>query len=147
MEFLAPLTTPDAGLGGLFVLSVLAATLLPGGSEAALLALLIARPELAWPALLVATLGNTLGGMTTYALARALPMKVSLDGTAARRVATLRRWGPPALLLAWMPAIGDALCAAAGWLRLPVPPCAAWMAAGKAGRYGVVIATLASATT
>ena len=179
MEFLAPLTTPEAGLGGLFVLSVLAATLLPGGSEAALLALLIARPELAWPALLVATLGNTAGGMTTWALGRALAVKVSPGGTArgvtqgtalhhapgrsraaprpdtpepldagfhdprtsmARHVATLRRWGPPALLLAWAPLIGDALCAAAGWLRLPALSCVAWMAAGKAVRYAVVVA-------
>jgi membrane protein YqaA with SNARE-associated domain len=179
MDFLAPLATPEAGLAGLFAVSFLAATLLPGGSEAALLALLLTRPELAWPALLVATVGNTAGGMTTWAMGRALRSKVSPGGTArgvsqstalrrapgrgcakpspkqtsppvarssghrsslSKHIATLRRWGPPALLLAWAPVIGDALCAAAGWLRLPALPCTLWMATGKAARYAVVVA-------
>jgi membrane protein YqaA with SNARE-associated domain len=67
------------------------------------------------------------------------------DGTrrfAALRSGTLagRRHGAPALLLAWAPMVGDALCAAAGWLRLPWLPCAIWMALGKGARYLVVAA-------
>jgi membrane protein YqaA with SNARE-associated domain len=52
----------------------------------------------------------------------------------------MRRHGPPILLLAWAPIVGDALCAAAGWLRLPPIPCALWMAIGKAARYVLVVA-------
>ena len=140
----------EAGLAGLFLASFLAATLLPGGSEAVLAALLLTHPEQAAAAVLLATAGNTLGGMTTYALGRLLPQKVGAGDTAdtaaanagavpdRRHLATLNRWGPPALLLAWAPLVGDALCAAAGWLRLNWISCAAWMAAGKGTRYAFI---------
>ena len=140
MDLLAPIATPEAGLLGLFAVSFLAATLLPGGSEAAMVALLVVRPDLALPAMLVASIGNTAGGMTTWAIGRALPTNVGPAGRGSERIATMQRWGPPALVLAWVPLVGDALCAAAGWLRLPALPCAAWMLIGKAARYGVIVA-------
>ncbi len=139
MDFLL---TPEAGLTGLFLASFLAATLLPGGSEVLFVALVLAHPAESTAALALATLGNTLGGMSTYGLGRLIPAKVSAGGTAhftARHAATLDRWGPAALFLAWAPVIGDALCAAAGWLRLPWLPCLLWMAAGKGARYGVLL--------
>jgi len=43
--------------------------------------------------------------------------------------------GPPALLLSWLPIVGDPLCAVAGWLRLPWLPCMIYMAIGKFLRY------------
>lgn len=132
MEFL---TSPEAGLLGLFLSSFLAATLLPGGSEAALFALLKLHPEQAMLALVLATIGNTLGGMTTYAMARLLP-----ESTVPRKSAMVARYGTPTLILAWAPIIGDALCAAAGWLRLPWLPCLLWMALGKGLRYFFVAA-------
>ncbi|GAB4164918.1 MAG: YqaA family protein [Rhodocyclaceae bacterium] len=125
----------EAGLGGLFVASFLAATLLPGGSEALLFALVRLHPEQAAAALAAAGIGNTLGGMSTYAAARLAPNRV-----APGRLESLRRWGPPALAFAWAPLAGDALCAAAGWLRLSWLACALWMAAGKFARYAVVLA-------
>ncbi|MBA3033874.1 MAG: DedA family protein [Gammaproteobacteria bacterium] len=137
------IATPEAGLLGLFLASFLAATLLPGGSEVALVAFLTVHPEQSIAALLLATLGNTLGGLTTYGMGRLIPFKVGTDGTAnfsGRHAAMLYRWGPAALLLSWAPLVGDALCAAAGWLRLPLLPCVLWMAAGKAARYGVLAA-------
>ncbi|MDP2809913.1 MAG: DedA family protein [Rhodocyclaceae bacterium] len=136
MEFL---TSTEAGLWGLFLSSFLSATLLPGGSEAVLFAVVKLHPEQTAAALLLATLGNTLGGMTTYAMARLIPAKVSACG-AAKHIAQLRRWGPPALVLAWAPIVGDALCAAAGWLRLPPLASAFWMALGKGARYVLVAA-------
>ena len=142
MDFLA---TAEAGLAGLFLASFLAATLLQGGSEAVLAAFLLAHPGQAAAALLLATVGNTLGGMSTYALGRLLPEKVGAGDTAARHIATLRRHGAPALLLAWAPIIGDALCAAAGWLRLPWLPCLLWMALGKGARYALVAAGVGTA--
>ncbi len=135
MDFLS---TAEAGLAGLFLASLLAATLLPGGSEAVLAAVVLAHPEQAAAALALATLGNTLGGMSTYALGRLLPQRVGAGDTAMRQLDTLRRHGAPALLLAWAPIIGDALCAAAGWLRLPWLPCLLWMALGKGARYLLV---------
>lgn len=132
MDFLA---APELGLAGLFLSSFLAATLLPGGSEVALFALLKLHPEQAAPALVLATIGNTLGGMTTYAMARLLPAS-----TVPRKSAVVACHGAPALVLAWAPIVGDALCAAAGWLRLPWLPCALWMALGKGLRYVFVAA-------
>ena len=121
-------------LGGLFLSSFLAATLLPGGSEVVLFAVLRLHPEQAAAALSLATLGNTLGGMTTFWMARALPQRL-----AERPLLLARRWGAPVLALAWAPLVGDALCAAAGWLRLAWLPSMLWMAAGKAARYGAIL--------
>ena len=56
------------GLWGLFLSAFLASTLLPGGSEAVVAGLGLAGPHPAWQLLTIATLGNTLGGMTSWAL-------------------------------------------------------------------------------
>jgi membrane protein YqaA with SNARE-associated domain len=126
----------DAGLWGLFAYSFLAATLLPGGSELAFFAYLRAAPEQAALALTLVTVGNTLGGLTSYAAGRFLPKWRRLDSLPqADRV---RRYGSPALLLAWAPLVGDLLCVAAGWLRLNWLACTLFMAAGKLARYWLV---------
>ena len=129
--------TQDASLWSLFAGSFIAATLVPVSSEVMLFAVLKLHPELFWPAILVATLGNTAGGMTTYALGRFIPHRRE-----RRFEPALKRHGAPALLLAWTPFVGDGLCLAAGWLRLAWVPCLAFMAIGKLARY-VVIALLA----
>lgn len=126
----------DAGLWGLFAGSFLAATLLPGGSELLLYALIRLHPETLGAALALATLGNTLGGMTSYACGRWLP-QADKAATAHWR-ASLQRWGSPLLMLAWAPLVGDALCLAAGWLRVNWLACALFMAIGKAARYALV---------
>lgn len=123
-------------LGALFVSSFLAATLLPGGSEAVLFGVLKLHPGQFWAALAVATLGNTLGGLSSYLIGRLIPPGKPLKG-----LATVQRWGSPALLLSWVPLLGDPLCVAAGWLRLNAWWCALFIAVGKFARYWV-IATL-----
>lgn len=122
-----------ASLLSLFVSSFLGATLLPGGSEVVLFAVLKAYPGTQWMALGIATLGNTLGGMVSFLMGWLLPVTQQL-----KHVDKLRRYGPPALLLAWMPLIGDALCLAAGWLRLNWWQAALYMAIGKFARYWVI---------
>ncbi len=57
---------PSVGLGAIFVVSALAATILPLGSEPIFLGYLALQPELFWAAVLVATAGNSLGGFITY---------------------------------------------------------------------------------
>ena len=123
----------EAGLWGLFLASFIAASLLPGGSELVLLAVLQRHPDLLWQAIGMATLGNTLGGMSSYAIGRAIPNRAQ-----HRSIATLQRYGAWALLLSWTPIVGDALCLAAGWLRLNVWTSAVAIAAGKFLRYLVV---------
>ncbi|MCX7176386.1 MAG: DedA family protein [Proteobacteria bacterium] len=129
------LFSAEAGLLGLFVSSFLSATLLPGGSEAVLFAVVRLHPEQTTAALMLATVGNTLGGMSTYLLARLLPQR-----ELPVRLEFVKRYGAVALVLAWAPLIGDALCAAAGWLRLNWLSCLLWMALGKFGRYVLVAA-------
>lgn len=121
---------------GLFLSSFLAATLLPGGSEIALLAYLNHLPQQVWPALLLTTLGNTLGGLSSYLLGRLIPERTT--HLTPRAHTLLNRYGSPVLLLAWVPLIGDALCVVAGAVRLPLLPVTLYMALGKAARYFVL---------
>ena len=122
-----------ASLLSLFLGSFFAATLLPGGSEAVLFGVLKSYPETLWPALLIATTGNTLGGMVSFGMGWLLPQTQQL-----KHVDKLRYYGTPALLLAWVPLVGDALCLAAGWLRLNWWQAALFMAIGKFTRYWAI---------
>jgi membrane protein YqaA with SNARE-associated domain len=133
MDSVTQLFTSDLSLWGLFLSSLLGATLLPGGSELVLAGALQLHPELLWPALLVGTLGNTLGGMISFGMGWLLPQTQQL-----KHVEKLRRYGTPALLLAWAPLLGDALCLAAGWLRLSWWQAALFMMIGKFARYALV---------
>jgi membrane protein YqaA with SNARE-associated domain len=135
------LCSPQAGLAGLFAASFIAATLVPLSSEAVLVAFLLAYPADAAAAIALATLGNTAGGMSTYWIGRLVPERTTrrLD---ARALGWLHRHGAPATFFAWLPVLGDALCLAAGWLRLAWPAVLAFMATGRLARYLVVAATL-----
>ena len=130
--------TSDLSLWGLFISSLLGATLLPGGSELVLVGVLKLHPELLWPAIVIGTLGNTLGGMITFGMGWLLPQKLLGQTQQFKHVEKLQRYGTPALLLAWLPIIGDALCLTAGWLRLNVWRVALFMALGKFMRYLVI---------
>ena len=123
----------SVSLGALFVSSFLAATLLPGGSEAVLFGVLKLHPDQLWAALAVATLGNTLGGMSSWLIGRLIPPTRPLKG-----LETVRRWGSPVLLLSWVPLLGDPLCVAAGWLRLNPWWSVLFIALGKFARYWVI---------
>ena len=135
---LALLALPKFGLSTLFVVSFVSATLLPMGSEPAVFGLVKLNPSLFWPAIGVATLGNTLGGAVTwwmgYGAERAYE-RVKHKEPDARALRWLRRFGAKACLLAWLPIVGDPLCAVAGWLKLPFWPCVGYMAIGKCARY------------
>ena len=123
---------------GLLAASFLAATLVPLPSEAALFAYLQLHPDRAALAVGVATLGNTAGGMTSYLFGRLIPQK-KLN---LKAVEWLRRYGAPVTVLAWLPIVGDALCVAAGWLRVNWIATLAFMAAGRLARY-IAVAALA----
>ena len=123
-----------AELAGLFIAAFAAATLIPLPSEAALYAYLQLYPERTALAVAVATVGNTAGGMTSYLIGRLVPQK----NFHLKALAWLHRYGAPATFLAFLPIIGDALCVAAGWLRIHWLAALAFMAAGRLARYAVV---------
>ncbi|MCB1985165.1 MAG: DedA family protein [Burkholderiales bacterium] len=131
----------QASLLALFTSSFLAATLLPGGSEAVLAGVLVAYPDLLWQALILATIGNTLGGMSSYLIGRLLPDEKAIlkkTGGSSRSLEWVRGHGAPILLLSWAPVIGDALCVAAGWLRINWLWAMFFMTIGKFARYWIV---------
>ena len=139
------LALPQFGLSTVFVVSFISATLLPLGSEPAVFGLIKLNPGLFWPAILVATAGNTLGGAVSWWMGLGTHKAVDRAAghpTELRALAWLRRFGPRACLLSWLPLVGDPLCAVAGWLRLPFWPCVVYMAIGKFGRYLVMTAAL-----
>jgi membrane protein YqaA with SNARE-associated domain len=129
----------STSLWALFGSSFLAATLLPGGSEVVLFGILKYQPQLLWPALAVATAGNTLGGLSSYLIGRLIPQPEKPPS--AKALHWVRRHGSPVLLLSWIPIVGDPLCAAAGWLRVNPWLAALFMALGKFARYLVIAAT------
>jgi len=140
------LALPQFGLSTVFLVSALSATLLPLGSEWVVLGLVKLDLELFWPAVLVATAGNTLGGAISWwmgfgaekayeAVKHRKPMEL-------RALSWLQRMGPQACFFAWLPGVGDPLCAVAGWLKLPFWPCMAYSMVGKFLRYVVMTAAL-----
>lgn len=126
----------------LFASAFVSSTLLPGGSEV-LLGAMVAQQAWSTSSLLFwATLGNTLGSMTTFWLGwwaanRKRPLRQAGRGeqTALR---WLERHGHWALLLAWTPFVGDALCLLAGWLKMAPLRASLLIAVGKLARYGVI---------
>ena len=129
----------DSGLWTLFVSGFLSSTLLPGGSEVSLIAAIKLGDLPLWQLVLVATIGNTLGGLTNYVLGRFLPEKDwSHHRHIQRALAWSRQYGVASLLLSWLPVIGDPLCLMAGWLRLNFWWSTIAICVGKALRYSVL---------
>ena len=144
-QMLALLALPEYGLSTLFVVAFVSATLVPMGSEPALFGLLKLNPELFWPAILVATAGNTLGGAVTWWMgweSHQVLDKYRHSKTHLRALGWLERIGPRACLLSWLPGVGDPLCAVAGWLKFPFWPCVSYMLIGKLLRYLALTASL-----
>jgi membrane protein YqaA with SNARE-associated domain len=142
---LTALALPQYGLVTIFVVAVISATLLPAGSEFAVIGLVKLNPDLFWPAVVVATVGNTIGGAISWWTgygAEALYKKAEGKRAQMKAVEWLRSFGPKACLLSWLPVVGDPLCALAGWMKLPFWPCVGYMAVGKFLRYVTMTAGL-----
>jgi membrane protein YqaA with SNARE-associated domain len=132
------------GLVGLFTSAFISSTLLPGGSEAILVGLILNDAHDTLTLLLVATAGNTLGGVSSWLIglliAHYWPTEKLLKKPEYQRAAVwLEKHGSPILFLSWLPVIGDPLCLAAGWLKIHFWPALFFIAAGKAARYGVIL--------
>jgi membrane protein YqaA with SNARE-associated domain len=139
------LALPEFGLSTVFVVAFASATLLPMGSEPVVFGLVKLNPELFWPAIGVATLGNTLGGMLSWWMgwgARRAMRRWHDSPMHLRALHWLEKLGPKACLLSWLPGVGDPLCAVAGWLQMPLWPCTLYMAIGKFLRYLLMTSAL-----
>lgn len=124
----------------MFFSSFLSSTLLPGNSEIVFgtLAVQTDTPFLLW---FIATLGNSLGSLTTYAMARLIPPPNFVENTSKKTAYAIKlaqQYGAYSLLLSWLPLLGDVLCGVAGWLRLPLWQTALCITLGKGARYALI---------
>jgi membrane protein YqaA with SNARE-associated domain len=131
------------GYLALFILSFLAATLVPVGSEWLLVALLVKGHD-PFLVLAAATAGNTLGACTTYwiglwgaplVVGRLLRINPAQQEKAER---LYYRYGSWSLLLSWLPVVGDPLCLAGGVLRIRFARFFVLVLSGKLTRYALV---------
>jgi len=130
------------GLWGLFLSAFISSTIAPGGSEA-VLAYMASTGEYRFENLIVtATLGNTLGAMTTWGLgilaAKKYPLEAMLSVKKQKALFHIKTKGLWVLFFSWLPLVGDALCFAGGWLKLPLFSAFLIIMFGKFCRYVVV---------
>ncbi len=138
------------GYAGLFIISFLAATLIPLGSEAAviLMALTGFNPGLV---LLVASAGNSLGSFTNYFVGKwggrfifSKYIKVEKKNQ-ERAEKVYGKWGSPVLFFAWLPILGDPITVVAGLLKVNLFVFAFWVVLGKALRYLIILKSVGAA--
>ena len=142
---LQALALPQYGLSTVFIVSLVSATLLPLGSEPAVFGLIKLNPDLFWQTIVVATLGNALGGAVNWWMgfgAKRAYESYKHSSAQAKALAWLERLGPKACFFAFLPVIGDPLATIAGWLKLPFWPCFLYGALGKFLRYLVMTSLL-----
>ncbi len=134
---LSYLALPEVGLPSVFIVSFISATLLPLGSEPAVFAVVAADRSLFWPVVVVAAIGNTLGGILNYWIGYGAK-KAFAKERKTRWFGWLEKYGAKTMLLSWLPGVGDPLCPLGGWLKLPFWPCVGYMAIGKLVRYVIL---------
>jgi membrane protein YqaA with SNARE-associated domain len=126
-------------LWGLFASAFISSTIAPGGSEAVLAYMVAEQLQPVMLLVAVATLGNTLGALTTWWLgsltAKKFPAEHLLDKNKQKALRWVQHWGYWSLLFSWLPVVGDALCFAGGCLKLPLFISTVLICAGKLFRY------------
>ncbi|MDH5396228.1 MAG: DedA family protein [Gammaproteobacteria bacterium] len=127
----------------LFFSAFISSTLFPGGSEAVLAYLATNQSQSIMLLVIIATLGNTLGAMTSWGIGYLIALRYSAEKLKSEReqkaVAQLRKYGSPILLLSWLPVVGDPLCVAAGWLKIHWLQSLLFITVGKLLRYIIVV--------
>ena len=129
----------NLGLVGLFIGSFLAATVVPFSADVLLIGMLVAGGS-PWVVVGIATAGNFLGGLTSYAIGRIgkwewiekLGVKPE---TLEKHKARIDKYGAWIALLSWAPFVGDVFAVALGFFRVKFVPSAIFMFIGKAGRF------------
>ncbi|MDD5581406.1 MAG: DedA family protein [Methylobacter sp.] len=132
----------SVGIWGLFLSAFISSTIAPGGSEAVLAYMVTTGQYQIEQLIAVASIGNTLGALTTWGLgvlaAKKFPAARFLPEKKQKALDVVRRRGVWALFFSWLPIIGDALCFAGGWLKLPFLPACLIILSGKFIRYAVI---------
>lgn len=129
-------------LWGLFLSAFISSTIAPGGSEAVLAYMVSEQLFDVNQMIFVATVGNTLGALTTWFLGtlahKKYPVENLLSNKQQQSLVFVKKWGIWTLFFSWLPIVGDGLCFAAGWLKLPLLFSCVLIFIGKAVRYSLV---------
>tara|TARA_B100000963_G_scaffold92650_1_gene79758 strand:- start:1096 stop:1548 length:453 start_codon:yes stop_codon:yes gene_type:complete len=130
----------ELGLLGLFVSSFIAATIIPFSSEL-VLSFLLANQYPLEMCLFIATLGNWLGGISSYGLGRLgewtfIKFFTGLDKTKIEEVRDkVDKWKSPLAFFCWLPLIGDIFAVGLGFYKINFIKVSLWMFIGKMLRY------------
>jgi membrane protein YqaA with SNARE-associated domain len=135
------------GLTGLFISGFLSGSILPFNSEAVMSVLILAGVNISF-CIVVATAGNTLGGISIFYLGYLGRMewiekygKVRMERIHAINP-KLQKYGPLSALISFVPIIGDVLILGLGFFRISPGLTLLFMFIGKAARYWVLAETL-----
>lgn len=138
--------TEDTSLISLFISAFISSTLLPGGSELLLVYMATQTEQALLSLWFAASLGNTLGGLTSWLLGywfvKRFPGRGLDEKKHGKALTYTRRWGSLSLLFSWLPIIGDPLCFVAGWLKLSFLWSCLFIALGKGLRYALILLML-----
>ena len=130
----------ELGLLGLFISSFIAATIIPFSSEL-VLSFLLANEYPLEMCLFIATLGNWLGGISSYGLGRLgewtyIKYFTGLDKTKIKKVREkVNKWKSPLAFFCWLPLIGDIFAVGLGFYKINFIKVSLWMFIGKMIRY------------
>ena len=133
-------TLIDLGYWGVFIGSFLASTLIPFSADVLLVGILTLGGNM-WLCLALATIGNWLGGLTSYWLGwigkwewieRWLKVK---EETLIRQKRQIDRYGVWLALLTWLPIVGDLFAIALGFYKIKPYLSAAYMLIGRFTRF------------
>ncbi|MDC2996883.1 hypothetical protein OAY14_01745 [Flavobacteriaceae bacterium] len=130
----------ELGLLGLFISSFIAATIIPFSSEL-VLSFLLANQYPLEMCLLIATLGNWLGGISSYGLGRLgewtyIKYFTGLDKTKIKKVREkVNKWKSPLAFFCWLPLVGDIFAVGLGFYKINFIKVSLWMFVGKMIRY------------
>ncbi|MCO6564755.1 MAG: DedA family protein [Apibacter sp.] len=134
----------EYGYIGLFIASYLAATILPFSSEAVLMGIFIMGGN-PWISIVIATIGNWLGGMTSYFLGRLGKiewiekyLKISKNKI-DQATQKLNKKGAYFSFFSFLPIIGDIIPIALGYMRANMHIVSISMLVGKLFRYLLVM--------
>jgi membrane protein YqaA with SNARE-associated domain len=130
------------GLWELFLSAFISSTIAPGGSEAVLAYMASTGAYRVENLIVAATVGNTLGAMTTWGLgllaAKKFPVATLLSAEKQKALDVVKTRGLWVLFFSWLPVVGDALCFAGGWLKLPLISAFLIIMLGKFCRYLII---------
>ena len=130
----------ELGLLGLFISSFIAATIIPFSSEL-VLSILIANQYPLATCLIIATLGNWLGGISSYGLGRLGEWTYIKYFTGLNKIkigkvkGKVDKWKSPLAFFCWLPVVGDIFAVGLGFYKINFLKVSLWMLIGKMIRY------------